>query len=148
MVNDVINGISNKIYEILGGEYHVYKEKVKQGLKEPCFFITLINMARSNEPNNSERRTLPFDIIYYPKKMDSREEMFNIGDKLISNLDIIDVKQYGPARGSNANYQIIDGILHFFINFDLRFLTVSEGVTMNEIETKGMISNGSSKNVR
>jgi hypothetical protein len=143
LVNDVVNGISNKIYKIFGNEYRVYKEKVKQGLKEPCFFITLINMVHNSEPNNNGVWILPFDIKYHPKKIDGREEMFNIGDRLINGMGVIEVKQYGPARGSNTNYQIIDGILHFFVNYNLRFSTADEGVTMNELETKEMINNGS-----
>ena len=39
MINEIIEAISVALNEEFGDEYEIYRESVRQDLKEPCFFI-------------------------------------------------------------------------------------------------------------
>ena len=45
-VNMIIEAIAAALNGEFGEEYTVYAEDVKQGLSEPCFFISCINPRR------------------------------------------------------------------------------------------------------
>ena len=43
MLNDIIKGMAEKIRTVYRPEdYRLYTEDVKQGFKEPCFFISTV----------------------------------------------------------------------------------------------------------
>ena len=43
MINSIIEAISISLNEEFGDGYETHMEEIKQGLKEPCFFITCLN---------------------------------------------------------------------------------------------------------
>ena len=52
MLNNVIAGIAIALNEEFGDDYEIYTEEIKQDLKEPCFFITLLIHPRQiSHPN-------------------------------------------------------------------------------------------------
>ena len=46
MLNDLISGISIKLNAAFGDGYKIYTNDVKQGLKEPCFFVAVLEPTR------------------------------------------------------------------------------------------------------
>lgn len=99
----------------------VYKEKIEQGVRYPHFFILPINTSR-------ERDLGPRGWIYYqvniryrlPQDFNSKYgELEQMGTDLMWALDTITVAGF-QLRGRDMNYQIVDGVLQFFINFRMR----------------------------
>ena len=43
MINSIIEAISISLNEEFGDGYEIHMEEIKQGLKEPCFFIACLN---------------------------------------------------------------------------------------------------------
>lgn len=119
MINDIINGIAIKLNEVFGSGYKIYKENIKQGLKEPCFSIVHIEtMDRAKLPNRYLREN-SFDIHYFPKSTDNpKSEMYSVAEKLLIELEYITVLD-NLCRGAKMRYEIVDGVLHFFVNYDL-----------------------------
>lgn len=48
MLNNVIAGIAIALNQEFGDDYEIYTEEIKQDLKEPCFFITLLNPSKTD----------------------------------------------------------------------------------------------------
>lgn len=119
MVNKIIDGISIKINELFGDNYYIYSENVKQGFKEPCFFISLLKPSSTPKLGNRSLREYNFGIQYFPSSSNSKNtEMYEVSEKLISGLEYISFENK-LLRGSNINAEIVDDVLHFFIKYSL-----------------------------
>lgn len=123
MVNNIINGLAVKLNEVFGAGYKIYKESIEQGLKEPCFSIVLLESLNTARLPSRYLRETAFDIHYFPKSTTgAKNEMYEIAEQLILALEYISVKDNGNdslCRGSKMRYEIVDNVLHFFVNYDL-----------------------------
>jgi len=122
VINKVITGISQKLDEIFNAvneEYTIYTENVEQDLKEPCFFIFSLKPDNTKLFGNRYKREYPFDIHYFPKDSENiNYECNEVTEKLMSDLEYITVDG-SLVRGTEMSSEIIDNVLHFFINFNL-----------------------------
>lgn len=117
MINDIINGISTKLNQVFGSDYKIYKEEIKQGLKEPCFSIVVLEPSQEAKLPNRYFRSYPFDIHFFPESK-TKNEMYNVAEKLLIELEYITVLD-NLCRGTKMRYEMVDGVLHFFVNYDL-----------------------------
>lgn len=119
MINTIIEGIAKALDGEFGGDYAIYTDSVEQGLSEPCFFITLVNHTDTMYPGNRRFRESLFCIQYLPKDdRQGNEECFEVINRLVSCLNWIDVE--GDAvMGRKMNGEPVDGILNFFVNYDM-----------------------------
>ena len=99
----------------------IYKEKVERGLRYPSFFVLQIGLNKQDDLTPYEWLNFQMNIRYRPNKdfNSKRGELDQIGLDLMDGLKYIDIDGK-PARGSDVSYQIIDGVLQFFINFRMR----------------------------
>lgn len=118
MVNKIITGISQTLDSIFGEGYEIYTEEVKQDFQEPCFFVTLLSLDQSQIRGNRYSRTQPFDIHYFPGTSDINTEINDVSEKLINGLEYITVDG-GLLRGTKMKGEPVDGVLHFFVNFNM-----------------------------
>lgn len=119
MVNKIIDGISIKINELFGDNYYIYSENVKQGFKEPCFFISLLKPSSTPKLGNRSLREYNFGIQYFPRSSNSKNaEMYEVSEKLISGLEYISFENK-LLRGSKIKAEIVDDVLHLFIKYSL-----------------------------
>lgn len=119
MIEDIINGISTKLYEVFGDDYKIYAgESIKQGLENPCFFISVLNPSQKNYLANKKFRNNPFIIQYFPKNEDDLE-MLSVAELLTDNLEFITLLNGDLIRGTQLKYEIVDGILNFKLNYDI-----------------------------
>lgn len=127
MIEDIINGISNTIYSVFGDDYKIYADNsIEQGLKNPCFFISVLNPSHENKLKDRCFRTYPFIIQYFPKNENDNIELLNVAESLIETLEVITLLNGDGLKGSNFNYEVVDGVLHFKINFNLFLRKVRE----------------------
>lgn len=133
MVNNVIYGISNGIYNSFGKGYNIYTENVEQGLNEPCFLITLIKPLVKPQIMNHSIREYNFDIIYFPSNTVSKNlEINNTAEMLVDTLEFIVVND-SKVRGHKISYEIIDGVLHFFVKYNVLVTKIEEGDKMQDL---------------
>ena len=99
----------------------VYKEKIEQGLQFPHFFVLPLNTSREKELREKGWISYQLNVRYRPTQDFNSKygELEQIGTDLLDVLELVTVAGY-PLRGYGMNYQIVDGVLQFFINFRMR----------------------------
>lgn len=119
MINDIINGIAVKLNQTFGADYKIYREDIKQGLKEPCFSIVHLQSDTSAKLPNRYLRQNSFDVHYFPKDLNNaKAEMYEVAEKLFLALEYIKVID-NLCRGVKMRVEMVDNVLHFFVNYDL-----------------------------
>lgn len=119
MINEIVKGISKKLHETFGSEYAIYKENIPQGFKEPCFFIQHVQTFSNRKLANRYFRENQFDVMFFPK--DDNKKNFNtheVSESLFLSLEYIFVLD-NLVRGVKMSPEIVDGVLHFFVNYDM-----------------------------
>jgi len=119
MVNDLIDGISIKLNQVFGDGKRIYSESVKQGLQEPCFFIAVLNPLQTQVIGNRYFRQQPFDIHYFPAVQDNNNELQEMASDLFIALEYITLANGDLVRGKEMRYEVVDGVLHFFVDYNM-----------------------------
>lgn len=118
MINEIIKGISRAIHEEFGDGYAIYKENIPQNFNEPCFSILHIRGTSDLKLKNRYFRRNLFDIHYFPKDDGhEKENMHDVVERLYLCLEHIFVLD-NLLRGIKMSPEIVDGVLHFFVNYD------------------------------
>ncbi len=120
-INDVVDGVAAALFAAYP-DVTLYEEKIKQGGKEPSFFIGLVNSGQTKQLGRRYRRTQTFDVHYFHPGDENRPQR-EVAERLYSALEIIELPD-GRARTANMNHQIVDGVLHF--TFDCDFFVFKE----------------------
>lgn len=120
MVNNLIDGISVKLNQVLGDDYRIYSENVNQGLKEPCFFIAVLNPTQSQVMGLRYFKEHPFDIHYFPASKDGgNQEIQEVASKLFDALEYITLLNGDLVRGTEMHYEKVNDVLHFFVKYNM-----------------------------
>ena len=139
MINQIIIGIAQALNGAFGDDYEIHCQEIEQDLKEPCFLILLLNASNEQLVGDRYSRKQPFDILYFPKsKSDSRSEMYEVMNKLNDALEYINFGE-GLLRGINMKGQIIDDVLHFFVDYNFTVIKQREKIYMQELTIKGRV---------
>lgn len=118
MINSVIEAVSRALYSEFGCKIHM--EEIEQGLEEPCFLISCLNPATKRYPGKRYFRQNPLAIQYFPEsRSDLRRECGDVAERLMWCLEWVAMKDEDkPIRGTGMHYEIVDEVLHFFVNYD------------------------------
>ncbi|MCC0658337.1 hypothetical protein IC175_17415 [Clostridioides sp. ES-S-0123-01] len=141
MINNIIDGISVKLDKSFGDSYTIYSEDVEQGINEPCFFIVPINSSKTSYPSGRELKKNSFDVHYFPKSNDKSFEINEIAEMLLEELEYINVNE-DLVRGTNMNYEIIDNVLHFFVDYNYFTMKSNNTEKMSDVELFGGLKRG------
>lgn len=133
MIENIINAISTRLYDLFGDEYTIYIDDVQQGLKEPCFIITIIELMRNDYLRGRYNISVPFDIIYIPKN--NNYNVYSVSEILLDNLDFVENADHkNKYIGRNMRSEVIEKELHFFVDYNcIKNAYINEGNDMNEI---------------
>ena len=119
MINSLISAISIRLNDEFGDEYAIYAEKVEQGLKEPCFFITAVSNTFTQKLGDRYFRKNYFCIQFFPKDtLSPVKECTMVAERLLLTLEYVNLNGE-LIKGTQAEYEINDGILSYFIHYDL-----------------------------
>ncbi|GCD83670.1 hypothetical protein PTHTG4_27340 [Parageobacillus thermoglucosidasius] len=116
MMTALRNAIISKLKTVFP-DHKIYGEKVEQGLKKPCFFITVLPGDFIDLGKSMQQREITIDIQYL-----SKEET---NAKNIEMADLLnDLFQKITFDGLTVNvierrFEIVDDILHFFLDLDI-----------------------------
>ena len=136
-VNVLINAICVALNKEFGDSYKNYTESVQQGLQEPCFFIFCPNPTRELFLGliQSRRRYFcenQFVVQYMPvDALQPNAECHAVAERLELCLEWINVNG-NPLNGTKMHYEIVDGVLHFFVNYDMFVYRTVESTPMEE----------------
>ena len=117
MLNNIIDGISIKLDKTFGESYTIYSEDVEQGINEPCFFIVPLNPSKVSYPSGRTLKKNSFDVHYFPKSNDKSFEIDEVAEMLLEELEYIEIDG-DLVRGTNMNFEIVDNVLHFFVDYN------------------------------
>jgi len=134
MINSIIQAISISLDAEFGEEYEIHMEEIKQDLKEPCFFIFCINPTHKMFLGKRYFRKNQFCIQYFPSTDKKKEECNAIADRLYLGLEWITVTG-DLVRGAGMKYEVADGVLNFFVNYDLFVYKVDDPIPMEDISS-------------
>ena len=123
MVNQIMAGISKTLNGVFGDTFEIYYSKdVQQGLKAPCFFIALVKSSRIKQIGLRYWMENNLDVQYFPAVKGSNVEMFDVAKQLFDALELFELPNGDLVRGVKMRYEIVDGILHFFVDVNLFLL--------------------------
>lgn len=137
MINAVTEAIADALYTEFGDGYKIYAEKTPQGLIEPCFFIQCISPSHEKLVGRRYIRKSMFAVQYFPSDHDGeRYECEDAAERMRFALEWISVKwdsETGdPVMGTAMRHEISDGVLTFFVNYDI---VIRVGQDAAEMET-------------
>lgn len=120
MVNEILTGISVKLNQVFGEGYEIYGDSdVVQGLTEPCFFIAILQPSQSKLIGQRYFREHPFDVQYFPKESRNNIELHDVASELFEALEYITLLSGDLVHGTSMEYEIVDGVLHFKVNYNM-----------------------------
>lgn len=114
----ILDGISRTLDETFPGVSIYGDTDVAQGLEPPAFFIAVLTPSRSPGLGPRYRAVNPFDVHYFPAEEGNNAELLDVAEQLMDALETITV-QGNLVRGTKRSYELADGVLHFFVNYDL-----------------------------
>lgn len=135
MLNEIIKGISMELNTAFGDGYEIYQNDVEQDLKEGCFFIQVLKPELSPLLGRRSMKRNPFDVLYFPKPPGNNAEMFTVAETLMECLTLISLPNGDLLHGTGMNYEVVDGVLHFMVNFNLPLIRPYDETYMETLET-------------
>lgn len=114
-VNDVRDGVIAAL-KAAYPERKVYDEEIKQGFSSPCFFVKILTAGQNREVGRRYKREHSLDVHGYA---DTNDELRVVVENLFTTLEYVSVPG-GSVRGIRMNHEIVDGVLHFFVDYDFR----------------------------
>lgn len=117
MINDIVNGISNAIYEKYGQQCRIYTENVEQGLKEPCFFIAVLKANQARIIGNRYKLTVSLDVHYFPATKAKNKEINEVAQALYAALMQIKLINGDMLNGLDLHWEAVEDVLHFFVTY-------------------------------
>nr|WP_308742101.1 hypothetical protein [uncultured Anaerocolumna sp.] len=133
MIQKVIDGISIAVNTEFGDTYDIYTESIEQGLQEPCFSVFCLNPTNELFLNKRYFRTNQFCIQYFPLSEEKNTECNDVIERLHDCLELIKVNG-DLTRGTRMKSELIDGVLNFFVNYDMFVYKVEEKTQMGELQ--------------
>lgn len=128
MVNDIVNGISTALYSEFGSGYPIYTECVEQGLREPCFFVAVLDGEQSRIVGCRYQQNISVDVHYFPSAKAKNREMRSVAQALYGILERVTLLDGTMINGFQLHDQVTEDVLHFFVTYKpilLRLPTVA-----------------------
>lgn len=141
MINAVIGAISRALKDEFGSRLKTYMEEKRQDLEEPCFFISCISPGNRLFLKNRYFRQNQFCIQYFPETEEKNRECHEAAERLFSCLEYLTAGGV-HVRGTKMSYEVVDGILHFFVNYDFYVYRAAEPETVIEEASYGTAVKG------
>ncbi|AEG59587.1 phage tail terminator family protein [Desulforamulus ruminis] len=139
MLNKIVDAIGFKLGQAFGDEFTIYSDTEEQGVTAPCFFIAVLSPSQQPVIGRRYFKKHPFDIHYYPQGPDKQREINDVADSLKEVLAYITTDGHLLA-GTKMHHQVLDGILHFYVEYNLFVLKQMEpDETMGELTIHGTV---------
>lgn len=134
MLNEIIKGVSMKLNTAFGEKYKIYQNDVRQGLKKPCFFLAVLNPTLTPLTGRRYMSRNPLDVQFIPADDTKNAKLYEVGWELMNALEYIKLPGGDSLRGTSLNFEVVDGVLHCFVNYNLPLNKPAEKVTMETLD--------------
>lgn len=133
MENDIVKGIAKALRDAFGPGYRIYQNDIEQGFKTPCFFI--LSMKATPSPLGKDRFLLrsPFDVHFFPEDEKDNAAMQDIAWQMWQALEFITLPGGDKLHGTSMNWEVQDGVLHFFVSFNMTLRRIDFPEKMGEL---------------
>lgn len=118
----------------------IYKEKVVQDMKKPCFFVWVMDVSQEKLMRNNYTRDYQMNIRYHPEEKDpiTYEVLADAGNKLLEHLARLQVpifagrldlegeqvEEMRPVFGKQMSFIITDDVLQVFVTYVIKMKLV------------------------
>lgn len=127
MLNDILTGVNAKLKELFGEDTVIYTDAVEQGLKEPCFFVGFLEPSEKTVIGRRHFRSTGMYIQYLPgSPAQINRELYRVSDILMDGMETITLRNGDILRGSGLSSKVSEGVLNFFVNYNLFVIKPSE----------------------
>lgn len=137
MINRIMEAIGTVLNAEFGDGYKIYREEAGQEFQGPCFFTACTNSSNKQFSEKRYLRENQFCIRYFPEiGGKEREECYGAAERLFSCLEWLTVDG-DFVMGTRMRCEMTDGVLLFFVNYDVYVYKMSETVpAMEEISSE------------
>lgn len=143
MINSIIEAVSISLNEEFGDGHAVHMEEIMQDLETPCFFIQCLNPACELFSGRRYFRSNQFCIQYFPESSEIQRESNDVAERMMQCLEYITIRgEDRPVRGTKMKYEIIDGVLNFFVNYDFFICKTGQQTCMESLESDTDVKGG------
>lgn len=143
ILNDIITGIAIKLDELFDGKYDIFFDFVSQNLMTPCFIIRKIDTNVKPLLGNRFILSNSFCISFiFNSSMDFDKSITEIEECLLANMRLITSLTGEKYNGSNMYTELVDGVLHLFIDYNC---TVTKSVSKKYMERLNSHTIGTTK---
>lgn len=115
MNKEIMIGIVQALDAGFGLPVHI--DSVNQKLTPPCFLIDRVQGELQKKLGNRYKDNNYFDIKYFTETEKLAVEYLEIEEKLYNTLEYIEIEG-SPTKGTDMKSSVIDGVLHFFVNYN------------------------------
>ena len=142
MIYKTIMGISQALNEEFKQNHAVYMNVNEQEIQPSCFIIVAVKHEQKQKLGNRYELLQSFDVRYVPSStQELTEEFADVTSKLFRVLEYITVDG-DLTRGTNRKAEIQDGILHFFVDFNLFVLKQQDRFNMETMQSDVSLKEG------
>lgn len=148
MYNDILDAITRRLDELFGG-CEIYTDPVKQGLKEPCFFVQFLEPTEKPMIGPRYFRETGIAIQYLPKETSqTMREMNRVAELLMDGMEYITLADGSLLRGTgrSARPDLEERVLTFIVSYNMFVVkqkereAAMEAIDVNEtMEKKGKV---------
>lgn len=110
----ILDGITLALHENFPHQ-QIFDDEIPQGLQPGAFNVILVTASQQQVVGERYKRTPLFDVLYYPRH--GREDCLGVADILSLLLKIIPLPGGDLIRGTEMEFEIIDGVLHFYVRY-------------------------------
>lgn len=116
-------------------EVTLYKNKVSQGMKKPCFFITQLETENTEIRKNVFKRVYLMSVRFH-KDNALRIDLDSVGFDLLSIFNTLELDGESVCYGKNLKYEIVDNVLQFFVTYTLNIIKKVENTKVDNLDIK------------
>lgn len=110
---DMVKGIVARLHAAYPA-CEIYTEAIEQGFQPPCFSVRQLSGGSQAYPGLRYRTRQAFDVRYFPSGGRPQQECRAVAEALPETLAYL---PDDAARGTGMEWEITDGVLHFFVQY-------------------------------
>ncbi len=97
---------------------NIYEEEMTEGFQKPCLFVKLLSVEQSQIVGNRYKRNHSFNIHYFSEAEFPNDDMHKMAEQLYDLMEFIGAHD-NLYRGTKMKHEIKEGVLHFFVNYNI-----------------------------
>lgn len=135
-VEDVRRAVMAALFARFPG-IKIYGEPIAQGFEEPCFYVKLLEASHEKAVGRRYVRTHSFDVHYFDA---TNAALHARAEELYDCLEHITTQAGALLRGRGMSHEIVDGVLHFFVQYDVHVMRERPAAPlMRQLEQEGYL---------